>query len=134
MKNIYIGVAISVNEIEQKAQTELQLILWNFWGFSAKKSIFFEIFSWNLHRICNVIVLIQYTWFHWYLTKFEARKSLNIHIWYTNYSIWRHDTFFCHNSCWNFLWEFRKLLSIDCWCEINVMSLSFQFRFLGPFW
>ena len=29
--------------------------------------------------------------------------------------------------------ELRKLLSIDCWCEINVMALSFKFRFFGTF-
>ena len=42
---------------------------------------------------------------------------------------------FGDQSCWNFSWEFKKLLSIDCWYEINVMALnnSFRFRFLGPF-
>ena len=38
---------------------------------------------------------------------------------------------------WNILWQLNKLLSIDCWCEINVMAASFRlsdFDFWGPFW
>ena len=57
---------------------------------------------------------------------------------FTNYSIYGHTFLaitqqFFDQSGWNFLWELRKLLSIDCWYEINVMALSFLFRFLGPF-
>ena len=51
--------------------------------------------------------------------------------------IW--EAYFGHNSAifWpnrlKFLWELRKLLSTDSWCEINVMVLNFRFRFLGLF-
>ena len=45
-----------------------------------------------------------------------------------NYSI-RGQTFFGHYSV--IFWELKKLLSIDCCCEINVIALNF--RFLRPF-
>ena len=48
--------------------------------------------------------------------------------------IFGHVTYFYYNSKpfldqldWNFLWELRRLLSIDCWWEIQVMILIFHF-------
>ena len=57
LKNV--GVAILVIEFEQNAQTEIQLILWHFWGFLVIEFIFLEIFRWNLQSICDLMVLIK---------------------------------------------------------------------------
>ena len=82
------------------------------------------------------MVVIELTWSHWKILRFGQVMGQGFSK-NTNYSRYGH-TFFGHNSAilWptglNVFVELGKLLSMDCWWELNVMLLSFWFRIFGP--